>query len=788
MAKTFEGVMPSLLQGVSQQIPRERQPGQLGALKNMLSDPVTGLRRRPPARSVSLTSMAAPADDFLFTAYVERGTDGRHLLINTQSGAWQLLSKDTGTLVNSGTSSYLQTSIGATSIQTASINGLTYILNTEKAPVANVSNTGKINPSTTGFFRVNTVSFSKQWDVTVTWTGGTATATFSVKSPADGADWVNWASASFVANALVTGDPNGTGAIGPVISAAGGSVTVVGGLIYISGLPNCVVTSSSGTTFATWSNQSRVNQESDLPSEMPSNANGAMCRVGQAGADATWYKYDYSSRTWEEDGAYNSVSSISNMPLELAADDNIIVRNFEGRLAGDDETNKDPAFVENGYITGIAAFQGRLVLLSGASVCMSASGLYQRFYRSTVTSLLDTDRIDIASASAQDSVFRTALQFNRDLVVFGDSMQAVVPGGNALTPTNASITLTSEFSCDSRVSPIVTGQTVLYANRRNQDYAGLLEFVPSAYTSSQYVSQDATVHLPKYVPGRILSMDVSSVTNIGFFRYSGERSSLLVYEFLWGADGAKAQAAYHKWVLPATILNLHAQSELMYLFVRGANGNVQALQIDPREGFVAGAAYDYPYVDLPLEVTVTGRSFSLPAALRFSGITVDSIALAYKEDATAAGSELGLSSLDASWNVQTVRGVPDGNYYVGLRTSALATLTPPMLKDQNDNLVGSGHVRLLRLDVAIRSSGDFDVEVLDTTRDVDTTDEVSGVLMNSKELAPGLPLKADLGNIIIPCRTNADTTDVTLSTSGTQEMNVLDVTYILRYNQRRQRV
>lgn len=780
MAKTFEGVMPSLLQGVSQQIPRERQPGQLGALQNMLCDPVTGLRRRPPARSVSLTSMLAPADDFLFTAYIERGTDGRHLLINTQTGYWQLLSKDTGTLVNSGTSTYLQTSIGATSIQTASINGLTYILNTEKQPVTNVSNAGRTDPSTTGFFYITTAAFEKTWSVTVQspdLPGGSVTGTTTSGSTENFG--INGKPAAVIDRLYTDLVTNG-------VPAA--NIVKFEQYLFFRGLAGINVTSDSGKTYAVWSNQSRVDLESDLPASLPAAADGCMCRVGKAGSDPAYYRYDYASRSWEEVGAYGSISSISNMPLELAADDNIIVRNFEGRLAGDDDTNKDPAFVENGYITGIAAFQGRLVLLSGASVCMSASGLYQRFYRSTVTSLLDTDRIDIASASAQDSVFRTAIQFNRDLAVFGDSMQAVVPGGNALTPTNASISLTSEFSCDSRVSPIVTGQTVLYANRRNQSYAGLLEFIPSAYTSSQYVSQDATVHLPKYIPGRIMSMDVSSVTNIGFFRYSGERNALLVYEFLWGSDGAKSQAAYHKWVLPATILNMHAQSELMYLFVRGANGNVQALQVDPREGFVAGAAYDYPYVDLPLPVTVSSRSFSLPAALRFSGVTVEDIALAYKEDATAAGSELGLSSLDASWNVQTVRGVPDGNYYVGLRTEALAKLTPPMLKDQNDNLVGSGHVRLLRLDVAIRSSGDFDVEVLDTTRDVDTTDEVSGVLMNSKELAPGLPLKADLGNIIIPCRTNSDTTEVTLSTSGTQEMNVLDVSYILRYNQRRQRV
>ena len=42
----YEGVYKSLLQGVSQQTPQEREDGQLGEQVNMLSDPVTGLRRR----------------------------------------------------------------------------------------------------------------------------------------------------------------------------------------------------------------------------------------------------------------------------------------------------------------------------------------------------------------------------------------------------------------------------------------------------------------------------------------------------------------------------------------------------------------------------------------------------------------------------------------------------------------------------------------------------------------------------------------------------------------------
>ena len=60
--------------------------------------------------------------------------------------------------------------------------------------------------------------------------------------------------------------------------------------------------------------------------------------------------------------------------------------------------------------------------------------------------------------------------------------------------------------------------------------------------------------------------------------------------------------------------------------------------------------------------------------------------------------------------------------------------------------------------------------------------------MNSKELTLGKTLRMDLATITVPCRTNADTTEITLYTKGSQELNVLDISYILRYNQRRRRI
>ena len=57
MAQVVDGVIPSLLQGVSQQIPRERLPGQVGAQLNMVSDLVTGIRRRPGIQHIKTLTL-----------------------------------------------------------------------------------------------------------------------------------------------------------------------------------------------------------------------------------------------------------------------------------------------------------------------------------------------------------------------------------------------------------------------------------------------------------------------------------------------------------------------------------------------------------------------------------------------------------------------------------------------------------------------------------------------------------------------------------------------------------
>jgi hypothetical protein len=49
----FDGSYKSLLAGVSQQVPSARLDGQLSMQENMLSDIVSGLRRRPGVRTLN---------------------------------------------------------------------------------------------------------------------------------------------------------------------------------------------------------------------------------------------------------------------------------------------------------------------------------------------------------------------------------------------------------------------------------------------------------------------------------------------------------------------------------------------------------------------------------------------------------------------------------------------------------------------------------------------------------------------------------------------------------------
>lgn len=776
MARALEGAIGGTLQGVSQQSPTERLAGQCSEQVNMLSDPVTGVRRRPSTEYVgTLTELGVISSSELFTAVYEAVGGAQLLAINPATGAWAVRDTSTGLTVHSGVDTYFIAPY-ASALQSVSLGGVLYLVNTDTPIQTVASNAGKLDPSTTGFYFVRSGSFSKAYAVQVRI--GTTEYTAEYITP----DGTNVGDAAKAVPERITME------LRDRLLTAGvpaGYMHRTGATLFIQAPSGpVVVTSDSGSSYILASTSSNVPLETDLPPYLDPVADGTLCSVGTGAQSIVWYQYKDSSRTWIEAGSYGGPTGLTPASKLRKLDaSGLTVFDLEGRLAGDDTTNESPAFVRDGVITGIGVYQGRLVILSGAYLSASASGKPARFYRSTVTSLLASDRIDIASGSAQNATFRQAIQFNRDLVLLGDTVQAVVPASQTLlTPDNASIVLTSDVVCDTKVRPTSTMQTLLYPAPRSAEYAAVLELVPSQYTSSQYLTQDITTHIPKYLNGRIRLAAGATSAGMAVFGVTGNAQTLVVHQYHFTSEG-KVQQAWHRWEFPYPILSVEFTRTGMYLLTKVANSAV-LLFMDVRVGGAGLTGEQSAFVDAYAPITLVNGQAAIPTHLL--GFDVSDMALV-RSSGPMLGEELGILSVSGGTLVSVVP-VDAAGLWLGVRYTSLYTPTPPVLRDQNGIAIGTERVGLLRYILNTQNTGEFYVRVLDRTRGVDYTEKVSAVPMNSPFLAPDAAVRADRGSVTIPCRTTAESTELSLYTKACAELNVLTLEYILKHNQRRRRL
>ena len=774
----FDGAIKSLMQGVSQQVPRERLDGQVSVQLNRLSDVVNGNRRRPGARYLGTLPTTSSDDNKLFATYVDVADATNHVIVNTTTGQLLVLSEDFSTTIHSSTQTYLQASSG-NAIQTATLRGDLYLANTEKAPATAHGVTAQKDPTKTGFYFVRVPAFSKDYDITLS--NSTGTYTYNYRTPnGQGTNDANLAKPSYVIEQLRI-------LINAQAATHGITATVYDAYMYLSSATATLsVTTNAGTTYATASNQSRVLITSDLPARLPTAADGVLCAVGTTPRTFVWYEYDASSAVWKEAGAYGSPTGFTNMPIKLSLDGTYTVGfpAYEGRLAGSDETNEDPGFIEHG-LTGFGAYQGRLVILAGPEVCMSAAGKPERWYRSTVTTLLSDDPINIFSGAATTTNFSHCTQFNKDLLLFSRSCQAVVPSSAAaITPQTAQIVITSQYTTDTLAAPSVVGRSVLYPMPRTESFAGILEMIPSNTTDSQYTSNDVTAHIPRYMPGSIRSITASTTSNSSVLLCSGDNLSVFIQDYLWSGD-EKVQSAWHQWSVPYPIVCAWFVRDRVYLGMRNGTSIVIGT-VEPQAG-TTYQSYIRPFSDLYSLVQVSARTFTLPVHLRAAYSANQELLLTFA-GGSMGGTWAGIESVDTNtWQVNTMRNVPDGNYFIGLRYMSVLSPTPPLVRDANGVVIGTSRTLLTRYELTLKDSGEFHAAITDSSRTL-TDGTYSSLVYSNVELMPNEPTDASLGRAIIPVRAQAQDTVATFESDSDTDLCVLDIEYVLQYRARRKRI
>ena len=780
----FEGSYKQLLFGVSQQARKDRLDGQVEEQVNMTSDLTFGLRRRSAAQLSFIGPSKVTDWNRLAFAYTEVGGRRVLVIIDTTTGLLTVRGT-TGEVLYTKQNNYFMATTRS-SISFAVVQDALYIANNEKTPYEVMAPTGFPDPKYRGFFFVNSGAYSKRFIVTI---------------GVPGADWVvdvvsadtskpAEAQPEHIAGQLVMA----LAAHPKVGSAAGFGYLQVGAYVYITAPVAINVTSGSGSAYIKTSGASNVPQVSDLPATLPSAADGYIVAVG-TGKVKVYYRWVQSEKAWVEDAEWASLNIPEQMPLRLSFSGlvwSLEMPAYERRAAGNATTNPALKFLSR-PLSGITAFQGRLVLLAGDFVCMSASNNPERWYRSTMAQLEADDPIEIAASSTLATPYRHGVQFNQDLVLFSEKYQATVPGRAALTPATATLSISSTYTTDPTIRPIPVGMSLYFAAPRAAGWAGMWEMTPSPYNENQLSAQDVTGHIPQYIRGPIRFIAASSTTNIVVVGDSHASNELVIHEYLWTGT-EKVHQSWHRWHFEHPVHFAYFDGDVVYLVCQAPGNRWMHIRVDIRQGAgdagLTAGRLDYYWENV---VGSTGDGYLLvPSPVPQLWAKSDNPATLMEFQPWAFhldGDYVGVRELMEP--VEVVPGVgvkyrvtaPAGvRIRAGVKYTSRVTPSAPVVRDQNDVPITTQRALLHKFVVNLQNTGEFTYQTRDRYRTLDPI-VTSPLSFGSPELTVGAPAVAD-GTVFIPCRLDMQTTLLTLSTDDVYDLNVTSLEYGFKYHQR----
>ena len=766
---TYQGTYNSLLGGVSQQVDTARLPNQCTEQINMICDPVWGLRRRPSTYATSTRFPSIPPDRIpkIKTGLMQLGDMRYHYILFTHTGTIYLYHDDADyTLLGAGNSPYLVANT-ASSIQFANVSGYAWFLNTEKKPSLVTNNLGTFkNPKRTGFYYVKAGAFRKTFSLTVTLGAVSWTHTF-VTNDGSSAEEALQAAPNGIASSMYTK----LRANFPESDLLMVKDTNIIWFESLNGQP-LTVTAAVEPIYYTTSGNMAVNQDVDLPPKLPSQAVGAVVAVGTNRLGMVYYAYRIvdGKPTWIECAEYGSANALQNMPVRLSIDGSLIKFDntmFEARTSGNEESNPYPYFIENG-ITGMGAYQSRLMLLSGAYVHFSASNKSYRTMRSTTTQLRDDDPIEVSIGTLTSANFKWAVPSNRDMLLVSNTHQAIVSSGNqAMTPKNVYMVQFSTQSVDTAVSPVLLDRNVLYTGRSFDDTMNVGEFRQAEFNAGIYVPNNLTDHLPSYLKGKPLVFIGSPTINIALL-LADDRRTVYVYEFIWQGN-ERVMQSWHKWVFPCDVVDMYFNKDVLEIFFYNDNYIVRCNMI-PRQYDPTGTR---PCGDILTKFEGTVEPWvSNPSTQHGTRIyQVGELSPEYVGIKLVAGSHIEMvESYD-----------PTKEHLQGLKFDSYYHLTRPFFKDQNGKPIHT-KVSIKNYIVNLRNSGYFDYAIGEEKVD----DVLEPLTWSTVEINKA---RIETNNVRIPVRDlSRSNQGLNLHCDRATDMNLLDVTYTLSAVMKHRRV
>ena len=533
--------------------------------------------------------------------------------------------------------------------------------------------------------------------------------------------------------------------------------------------------------------QFRINgYESDTPEE-------------QAGK-GSWYE--------TSGGSINNRIDVNTMPLLLKS---TAVDTFEiGHMplnkadTGDEDSNPAPSFVGN-KINGVFQFKGRLGFLSESSVSMSEVkfGSYDtslqtqkyNFYRTTVTSLLDSDPIDVNVSSDKVSKLRAAVAFQDNLVIFSDFCQFVLKGGELLTPKSVSVNQITEYDYNKSVEPMALGSYIYFPFKRGE-FTGIREFTINSSTDV-FDANEITAHVPQYIPhtvyagtqlkGGLKSMTGSSSESLMAI---ADGSDIYIYRYFFRGN-EKVVSSWGKFTLTQGGVRAVGFVDSELYIVQALEGSSQTVLLkvqleskrrDP-EGF---NTHLDRRVSVTLDATATEPSFTVPYRL-----AVSETLSVYTKDGLEIQNTIqtteGTNTRVSFANNQVGGGLTGASesLYAGLKYTMKYVFAEMLFKASAGQLMtqSSGKMRVKNGTLFYEDTGFFEVKVTPHLRDTFTSEFNASVVQGTTE--GSLPL--DSGSFRFPVFSDPNNTTISIENSTAAPCNLQSAEFESFVHQRSRR-
>lgn len=127
---------------------------------------------------------------------------------------------------------------------------------------------------------------------------------------------------------------------------------------------------------------------------------------------------------------------------------------------------------------------------------------------------------------------RSAIPFDESLLLFSDQTQFILDGQTNLTPSNVTVTVTTEYENNAgSVKPVGTGSNVFFSYDRGS-YSGFREYYVESDGETNR-GEDITANIPKYIPSNLFKVALANNDNT-LVALSSTSSENIDYMFING--------------------------------------------------------------------------------------------------------------------------------------------------------------------------------------------------------------------------------------------------------------